>query len=99
MPARDPLTDAQIDAALPAGWQRQSDAEGVRIAREFQFADFREAWAFLTRVAFEAEAADHHPHVTNVYNRVRLAFNTHDADNRVTETDLALARRVNEIAP
>lgn len=94
MPSRDPLSDAQIDAALPAGWRRQSDGDGSRIVRDLSFSDFREAFAFLTRVAFEAEAMDHHPEITNVYDRVTLSLSTHDAGNRVTETDLALARRI-----
>ena len=101
MPARTPLTDAEIEAALPAGWRRQpADGSGdgrSAIERTFTFGDFREAFAFLTRVAFEAEAMDHHPHVTNVYDRVTLALSTHDADNRVTETDLVLAARINAL--
>lgn len=97
MPARDPLPDDRIDAALPDGWRRQSDGEGNRITRDLSFADFREAFAFLTRVAFEAEALDHHPEITNVYDRVTLALSTHDAGHRVTETDLELARRINRL--
>lgn len=97
MPARDPLSDAQIDAALPEGWRRQSGGGESRIVRAFSFGDFREAFAFLTRVAFEAEALDHHPEITNVYADVTLAFSTHDAGNRVTETDLEIARRINDL--
>lgn len=99
MPARDPLSDAAVDGALSdlAGWRRQSGEGGSRIERTFEFGDFREAFAFLTRVAFEAEGMDHHPEITNVYNTVRLALSTHDAGNRVTETDLALARRIDSL--
>ena len=97
MPSRTPLSDAQIAAALPLGWRAEADGDGNRIVRDFRFADFRAAFAFLTRVAFEAEGADHHPEITNVYDRVTLAFSTHDAGNRVTETDLALATRVNAL--
>ena len=95
MPARDPLSDDALDAALAdvEGWAR----DGQTIARTFSFGDFREAFAFLTRVAFEAEAMDHHPEIRNVYDTVRLALSTHDAGNRVTETDLALARRINAL--
>jgi 4a-hydroxytetrahydrobiopterin dehydratase len=100
MPARTPLSDSAIDAALPAGWRRQSgDGDENRIERAFTFGSFREAFAFLTRVAFEAEAMDHHPEIWNVYDRVRLALSTHDAGNRVTETDTALAERINALAP
>lgn len=95
MPSRDPLSDDAVDAALTSldGWHR----DGTSIVRQLEFGDFREAFAFLTRVAFEAEAMNHHPEISNVYNRVRLVLATHDADNRVTETDLALARQINAI--
>ena len=95
MPAREPLSDDAIATALSglSGWRHESDA----LVRELDFGDFREAFAFLTRVAFEAEALDHHPEIRNVYNTVRLAVTTHDAGNRVTETDLAFARRVHAL--
>ncbi len=96
MPARDPLSDAQIDDDAPDGWRREADDDGNWIERVFEFADFRDAWAFLTRVAFEAEDMNHHPEIANVYSTVRLALSTHDAGNRVTETDLELARRIND---
>ena len=98
MPSRTPLSDDQIDAALPDGWRRQSDGGESRIERDFEFDGFRAAFAFLVRVAFEAEAMDHHPEIANVYDRVSLALSTHDAGNRVTETDLTFASRVNEWA-
>ena len=97
MPGRTPLTDEQIDAAL-SGWRREAAGDGNRIVREVRLGDFRAAFAFLTRVAFEAEALDHHPEITNVYDRVTLALTTHDAGNRVTETDLALAERIDALA-
>jgi 4a-hydroxytetrahydrobiopterin dehydratase len=97
MPSRTPLSADQIDAALPEGWRVEAEDGDSWIARDFEFADFREAFAFLTRVAFEAEGMDHHPEITNVYNRVGLALSTHDADNRVTETDLEMARRINAL--
>ncbi len=95
MPDRTPLSDDAVDAALASldGWQR----DGAAIVRQLEFGDFREAFAFLTRVAFEAEAMNHHPEISNVYNRVRLELSTHDADNRVTETELELARTINAI--
>ena len=97
MPTRAPLSDDQVDAALAdlAGWRRQS--EPPRIAWEHSFDGFPAAFAFLTRVAFLAEAMDHHPEITNVYGDVRLALSTHDAGDRVTETDLELARRISAL--
>ncbi len=99
MPARTPLSDDALAAALAdlGDWRAEADGAGSRIVRDFQFDDFRAAFAFLTRVAFEAEARDHHPEITNVYDRVTLALSTHDAGNRVTETDLDLARRIDAL--
>lgn len=90
-----PLTDAEIDAELAQlpGWSRAGDA----IRRQFQFADFRQALAFMVRVGFCAEALGHHPELHNVYNRVTLTLTTHDAGNRVTAKDLALAREVSAL--
>lgn len=95
MPARTPLSDDQVNASLPEGWRLEADGDDNWIARDFAFDHFRQAFAFLTLVAFEAEARDHHPEITNVYDQVGLALSTHDAGNRVTETDLDFARAVN----
>ncbi|MEM6328356.1 MAG: 4a-hydroxytetrahydrobiopterin dehydratase [Bacteroidota bacterium] len=98
MPSRDALPDNQIHAALPEGWSVQDTPVGNRITREFRFSNFRTAMGFIVRVGFEAEAMDHHPELFNVYDRVAIALTTHDAGNRVTETDLELARRLNALA-
>ena len=94
MPSRTPLSADALDAALAApdlaGWTRDGDA----IAWEHTFSDVPAAAAFIVRALFAAEAADHHPEITTVYTRVALSLSTHDAGNRVTETDLALARQV-----
>jgi 4a-hydroxytetrahydrobiopterin dehydratase len=99
MPARQPLSASEVDDALAgpdlAGWTRQGDA----LAWERTFADVPEAAAFIVRVLFAAEAADHHPEITTVYTRVALSLATHDAGDRVTETDLALARRLAALVP
>lgn len=91
-----PLTPAQIAAALPAlpGWKKDGDA----LAKAFKFASFREAMSFMVRVGFEAEAADHHPDWTNVYNRVAIRLNTHDAGDKVTAKDVALAKKIQAIS-
>ena len=106
MPARDPLPDDAIDRALAdlPGWRRQPASADARppvpqrIIWQRSFPDFQTAFAFLTRVAFVAEDMDHHPEIANVYGDVSLALSTHDAGDRVTDTDLAFARRVTEIA-
>ena len=65
--------------------------------RKFQFKDFSEAFAFMTRVAIEAEKMDHHPKWTNVYNTVEIWLNTHDAGDKVTEKDHELAKKINKL--
>jgi 4a-hydroxytetrahydrobiopterin dehydratase len=61
------------------------------ITRKFAFADFNEAFAFMTRVALLAEKMDHHPEWSNVYNKVEVTLSTHDADG-VTDKDIAMAK-------
>jgi 4a-hydroxytetrahydrobiopterin dehydratase len=59
--------------------------------KKFEFKNFSEAFAFMTRVAIEAEKMDHHPKWTNVYNKVEIWLTTHDAGNIITEKDTKLA--------
>lgn len=73
----------------PSGWKREEERDAI--TREFVFADFNRAFAFMTQVALAAEKADHHPEWSNVYNKVRVTLSTHDAGG-VTEKDLDLAR-------
>ena len=82
------LDPAEINERLVdlPGW---SCSEGV-LRRDFAFADFSEAFGFMTRVALAAEKLDHHPDWSNAWNRVSVALSTHDAGG-VTELDLALA--------
>lgn len=72
-------------------WQEQDN----KLVRDFEFADFSEAFAFMTRVALLAEKMDHHPFWTNVYNKVHIELNTHDAGDVVTEKDRKLAEEIN----
>jgi 4a-hydroxytetrahydrobiopterin dehydratase len=60
----------------------------------FQFSNFSEAFAFMTRVALEAEKMDHHPLWTNVYNKVEIWLSTHDAGDIVTDKDRKLAKKI-----
>jgi 4a-hydroxytetrahydrobiopterin dehydratase len=92
MAAAQPLTAAQIAAIaedLP-GWSLQ---EG-KLHRAFSFADFSEAFGFMSRVALAAEALGHHPEWSNVWNRVTIDLTTHDTGGLST-LDLELARRIN----
>ena len=65
-----------------------------QLYRKFEFKDFSEAFAFMTRVALEAEKMNHHPLWTNVYNKVEIWLNTHDAGNIVTDKDRELAGKI-----
>ena len=68
------------------------------IQRSLKFADFNQAWGFMTRVALAADKADHHPEWSNVYNRVEIVLSTHDAGG-LSEKDVALARFIDGLAP
>lgn len=61
---------------------------------KFKFADFSEAFAFMTRVALAAEKMDHHPEWKNVYNTVEIWLSTHDAGDVVTDKDRKLAKEI-----
>lgn len=65
--------------------------------REFVFADFTEAFAFMTRVALLAEKADHHPDWSNSWNRVDITLSSHSAGHVVTDADRELAARIDRI--
>lgn len=80
--------------ALP-GWAFDEGRNGI--ARSFKFADFGEAFAFMTRIALEAEKADHHPDWSNVWNRVDILLSTHSAGG-VTANDMKLAAKIEVIA-
>ncbi len=72
------------------------EADG-RLTREFVFADFSEAFAFMTRVALLAEAQGHHPDWSNSWNRVTIVLTTHDAGNVVTDADRSMAAAVDDL--
>ncbi len=75
------------------GWKHEDDS----LKKTFRFGDFRQAMGFMVRVAFIAEELNHHPRFDNTYNTVVLTLNTHDAGNTVTEKDLTLAARIQEL--
>jgi 4a-hydroxytetrahydrobiopterin dehydratase len=69
-----------------------------KLYKKFEFADFSEAFGFMTRVALAAEAMNHHPEWKNVWNRVEFWLSTHDAGDTVTEKDRKLAKKIDELA-
>lgn len=68
-----------------------------KLYKKFQFKDFSEAFAFMTRVALAAEKMNHHPLWKNVYNTVEIWLNTHDAGDIVTDKDHKLAKKIDAI--
>lgn len=91
-----PLDAAEIArelATLP-GWRHEREA----LAKDFAFADFRSALAWMLRAGFEAEELNHHPEWTNVYRTVAVRLNTHSVGGRVTTLDVELAKRLERLA-
>jgi 4a-hydroxytetrahydrobiopterin dehydratase len=74
------------------GWELDDD----HITRGWTFADFRSAIGFINRVADLADQADHHPDLHNSYTSVRISLTTH-SEGGVTERDLDLAARIDEV--
>lgn len=87
--------DLNAAIALLTDWT--VEAGGKAITREFKFADFSEAFGFMTRAAIAAEKMDHHPEWSNVYNRVNVRLTTHDAGG-LTDKDVALAQAMDHFA-
>ncbi len=81
------------NAASGAGWKEADN----KLYRKVEFKNFSEAFAFMTRVALEAEKMDHHPLWTNVYNTVEIWLSTHDAGDIVTDKDRKLSKKIDAI--
>ena len=77
------------------GWSDTEDRDAIQ--KTFTFKSFNQAFSFMTRVAMEAEKANHHPEWFNVYNRVDVTLSTHDAGG-ITEKDIKLAQFMEVIA-
>ena len=80
------------DVNIPNGWRYEDNA----LRREFTFANFKEAFAFMTSIAEMAEAVDHHPDWSNSYNTVAIALTSHDK-GCVTQRDSSLAEQINTL--
>ncbi len=88
------LTDKEIDSLLKdfEGWAYENGS----IIKSFKFKDFKQAFAIMTRIAFECEAQNHHPDWENVYNNLTIKLNTHDTGG-VTKKDFQLAQSIENI--
>jgi len=93
--ARPRLSNEAIDERLGAlaGFRREAD----KLAADFKFKNFVEAFGWMTSVALVAEKLDHHPDWKNAYNRVSVELTTHDSGG-ITENDFTLAGRMLELA-
>lgn len=88
------LTEQEINDKLEnmEGWEYSDNA----IHTSFEFENFKEAFTLMTRIAFEAEAQQHHPDWSNVYNQLEIKLSTHDAGG-VTEKDFKMANAIEGI--
>jgi len=93
----DQLSEAERADALDALPDWDYDEARDAISRNLVFADFSEAFAFMTRVALLAEKADHHPEWSNVYNRVEILLTTHDAGG-LSGRDIEMAEAIDALA-
>jgi len=78
---------------IPNGWIEKDNT----LYRKLEFKNFSEAFAFMVRVAIEAERMNHHPEWTNVYNNVEISLSTHDAGDIITDRDVKLAEKINNL--
>ncbi|MBI1208143.1 MAG: 4a-hydroxytetrahydrobiopterin dehydratase [Azospirillum sp.] len=92
------MVGARRQAALRElhGWAEVEDRDAIR--KTYHFADFNQAWGFLSRVALMAEKLDHHPEWYNAGNRVEIILSTAEIEG-VTTLDIELARHIDQIAP
>ncbi len=88
------LSEKEINEKLESleGWSYVDNS----IQTSFEFENFKEAFTLMTRIAFEAEAQQHHPDWNNVYNQLEITLSTHDAGG-VTEKDFKLAKAIEAI--
>ncbi len=83
--------DRERLVATSPGWTLADDGNSMSV--ELEFANFADAWGFMSEIAIEADKLDHHPEWSNVYNRVAITLTTHDAGG-LTARDQALADRI-----
>jgi 4a-hydroxytetrahydrobiopterin dehydratase len=94
MPTALTKTQRETLAADLPGWSMVEGRDAIH--QSFKFADFSQAWAFMTRVALLAEKQDHHPEWENVYNKVSITLTTHDVKG-LSDRDLKMAKSINAL--
>lgn len=92
----EPLSNGEINDALRSlpGWEFADNC----IRKTFVLSNFRDAVSFIVRLSFEAEQLNHHPELSNVYNRVTVVLRTHDAGDKVTQSDVDLAASIEAVS-
>jgi 4a-hydroxytetrahydrobiopterin dehydratase len=95
MPTRLRGAERAQELASLSGWELTSGRDAI--SRQFIFADFNEAFGWMTRAALIAEKMDHHPEWTNIYRTVTVTLSTHDAGG-LTMRDIRLARALDRLA-
>ena len=90
------LTQEERDSWMRALPEWSLARDGKAIERKFEFSDFAEAFAFMTRIAIIAEKRDHHPEWFNVYNRVEITLTTHDAGG-LSLRDVNMAKKIDKL--
>ncbi|MCH8475933.1 MAG: 4a-hydroxytetrahydrobiopterin dehydratase [Opitutales bacterium] len=90
------LSPEEIEKSLSelTGWS----VKDQKLVKTYEKKDFADAVSFIVRLGFVCEKHDHHPELSNVWNKVTLEITTHDAGNQLTEKDFALAKGIDEVA-
>ena len=91
----EPITDAQRNAALAAGWEMAEGRDAIR--KTYTFANFVDAFGFMSRAALWAEKLNHHPEWSNTYKTVVVTLTTHDTGG-LSDKDARLAAKMDELA-
>ena len=91
-----PLSKQELEKAAKGfnSWEFKEEA----LRKTFTFKTFRDAITFITRISVDIDELNHHPEITNLYNKVSVLLTTHDAANRVIEKDIRLAGKIQETA-
>jgi 4a-hydroxytetrahydrobiopterin dehydratase len=89
------ISESELEVALSGlpGWS----VEENQLVKRFTFSSFRDAIAAIVRISFEAEDSNHHPQIKNDYNALELRLCTHDAGDKLTDKDLKMATKIEEL--
>lgn len=91
----NPLSNPELETAMSdlSDWQIEND----QLTKVFEFDSFRDAISFLVRLSFDIEDMNHHPEIENIENCVRFTICTHESGSKITEKDIKLAERIEDL--